>query len=114
MELYERPSIFSPELREEILSFPEIEIELNNRHFDLESSRNREVHRCFISFMFDSLEEALYHPCKHFVMSWKGPREILQFRNEANLFENALSTALGQLFSWAEVMCGPIFEGVDE
>ena len=60
--------IFSPELREEILQFPEIEIELSNRRFDLEGSRNKEVHSCFLQFMFDVLEEAFYHPFKSFVL----------------------------------------------
>ena len=69
------------------------------------------MHRCFLQFVFDVLEEAFYHPFKSFVLEWKGPLSLLQFRDNANLFENVFSTALGQLFNWGEVLCGLMLEG---
>ena len=47
-------------MREDILVFPEVEIELNSKNYDLDCEVSAPTHRCFLSFIFDALEEAFY------------------------------------------------------
>ena len=73
---------------------------MSNRRFDIDGERNKEIHRTFLNFIFDALEEAFYEPFKYFVIDWKGPLTLLQYQGKASLFENIFSNALGILFSW--------------
>ena len=96
------------------MRYPEIMIEMSNRRYDVEGQKNAEIHKGYIHFIFDALEEAFYNPYKYWVPEWNGPSELLLFRDNSVLFESLFSTALGQLFNWGQVLCGPIFDNVDE
>lgn len=56
------------ELRENILTFPQIEIDLEGKSYDLKSSVNEPIHRIYLDFMFDAIEEAFYEQYKGSVL----------------------------------------------
>jgi len=51
-----KPLIFTQSLRDDILAFPEIEIDLNDKKFALSSKISGPIHHCFLDFIFDVME----------------------------------------------------------
>lgn len=102
--------VFSQALREDILQFPEIEIDLNSKQFNLEYSPSAPIHRCFLEMIFDVMEEAFFEPFRHCVVGYGKPLTTHVFHDNQSIFEDIFSTALGHLFSWGEVMCGLMVE----
>ena len=86
IETFAKPTLFSPEIRQQIMRYPEIMIEMSNRRYDVEGQKNAEIHKGYIHFIFDALEEAFYNPYKYWVPEWNGPSELLLFRDNSVLF----------------------------
>ena len=88
------------------MHFPEIEIDLLGKRFNLESPQSAPVHRAFLEFVFDVMEEAFYEQNKAAVLSYGKSMSRYIFESSQSLFEHYFSSALGELFRWGEVMCG--------